>query len=678
MEKAKKKQIKKVIFWILAAVLVALLAFMPLMAGSGAKDSGPKASILSAAAQSRDITTGIHSGGKLENTDSLDVKIPAGVKITEFLAENGDYVAEGQPLAEVDRVSVMSAITAVQETMEHLLEEMNGVKDEKVSEKITARTGGRVKIVYAQEGEQVSDVMLRDGALAVLSLDGMMAVDVPCQTALATGDSVTVRLSDGTEIGGRVESNLGGILAVAMKDKGYAVGEAVTVSDEHGEIGQGELYIHNAWKATAYAGTISSVKVRAEDTVSSGKTLFTLTDTEYTAKRNTLAMRHREYEDLMLELFQMYQSTVIPAPCDGVVSGVDKDSAHLLSDSGENWSLTLLANAPNGDDETVYTNVAGIVTAIEGGVWSVSLNPAPFPVEDYLDLSSVPRDPAAMTEPMGFMPTVSIFKSENEVWSAVPAESIQVGDILLFAGNGEKPVWCVLVGHSEGEPDPEEPKDPTFPTVPDIPNIPNFPNFPKFPNFSGNFGGMGGQKPEEFEFFDLEGDTLMTVSSGEFMTLTVTVDEKEISKLHVGQTAQVQVDALRGEIFPATVTLVGTNGSNNGGSSKFSVELTLPRQENMLTGMSARATVPLSTARCEVTVPVEALVQQGAKTLVYTAFDEKTGELTAPVEVTTGVSDGSYAEILSGLNDGDSFYYAYYDTLELSAAAKNEFGLPAR
>ena len=59
-------------------------------------------------------------------------------------------------------------------------------------------------------------------------------------------------------------------------------------------------------------------------------------------------------------------------------------------------------------------------------------------------------------------------------------------------------------------------------------------------------------------------------------------------------------------------------------------------------------------------------------TCVYTALDSETGEPASPVMVTTGVSDGETVEILSGLNQGDTIYYSYYDTLELDHTAKTE------
>ena len=61
-----------------------------------------------------------------------------------------------------------------------------------------AGVSGRVKMIYAETGDDVVDVMYEKGALALLSLDGYMAADVETD-ALSAGESVTVRLSDGEE-----------------------------------------------------------------------------------------------------------------------------------------------------------------------------------------------------------------------------------------------------------------------------------------------------------------------------------------------------------------------------------------------------------------------------------------------------------------------------------------------
>ena len=86
----------------------------------------------------------------------------------------------------------------------------------------------------------------------------------------------------------------------------------------------------------------------------------------------------------------------------------------------------------------------------------------------------------------------------------------------------------------------------------------------------------------------------------------------------------------------------------------------------MLCGMNATATIVLTTEENVLTIPVDALVEQGEQTVVYTGYDEKTQTLLYPVMVKVGVSDGKTAEILEGMKENQIYYYAYYDTLEIS------------
>ena len=88
--------------------------------------------------------------------------------------------------------------------------------------------------------------------------------------------------------------------------------------------------------------------------------------------------------------------------------------------------------------------------------------------------------------------------------------------------------------------------------------------------------------------------------------------------------------------------------------------------------MSAAAYIPLYTKMDVLTIPVAALVEDGGRTVVYTALDAETGEPASPVEVTIGVSDGITAELLTGLDSGAKYYYSYYDTLELSTDVETE------
>ena len=701
MEKQKKSQIKKIISWVLIVCIVALLAFLPMIAANEEQASGPQASILKTKAELRNISTVVLGGGNLIADDMVAVTIPEEVKVKEYLVDNGDIVEEGQPVAKVDRVSVMAAITQVQDAMEQLQKSMNKISSDTDSGKVTATAGGTVKVIYGSVGEDVQDVMLRDGALAVLSLDDMMAVRVNRNTNLVGGDTVCVTLSDGTEVDGRVESNLEGVLTVTIDDEGFAIGEVVKVTTVDGDrIGSGELYVHSPWNVIAYTGTISRVRVTEGKTVSAGYRLFDLKIEGHTAQFDALSSQHRKYEDMMLELFKMYQSETVLAPKAGQITGVDKDGVFMLSGTSGEWKITLLANGPNNDENT-YTNYMGQVTQVGSDGLVMKMNPWPFSVEDYKNLSGVNLSVEQMTQNTIYSGTAPIYElkpvtstgtesqpAEGEN-ATPPADSsttmewvqvygVSAGDILLFAGaNGTGVVWIVRVGHSSIS-------DPTTPTNPTTPEggqqgggRPNAGCGGGMPSVGGGgMPGMGGGTAQQGtnESYTLDTVTIASVTPQERVTIQMTIDELDISKLYVGQAANVTVEALPGQQFSGVITEIAASGENEGGNSKFAVEVTLDKIDDMLPGMRASVSVVLATSESVICIPVAALIESGTKTQVYTGYDEDAGAFVNPVTVTTGVSDGEYVQILTGLQEGDEVHYPYYDTLVISNAPKSGGG----
>ena len=693
MEKQHKNQVKKYISWGLLAVLVALLAFMPLLAGNQENTDGPQASVLSGTVERTDIANQLIGGGTLKSQEAVAIEIPAAVKLTGYLVGNGDTVEEGDVIATVDRVTVMTAITQVQETLDYLAEEIEVVSGEEAPTEVIAQAGGTVKIIYAEEGEAVQEAMLEHGALAVLSLDGLMAVQVERSTGLSAGDTVCVTLSDGSEVDGKVEANQEGILTVTIEDDGYPVGGEVTVSTEDGgRIGSGKLYIHSQWNAVAYSGTVDRIRVSEGDTVAVGWTLIDLEDTGHTAGYQQMVNQHQEYEELMLELFRMYQSESLTAPCAGVVSGVDENGTYMLSDSGSGWFVSFLTNAPNGDDETSYINYIGQVASVGLDGLIMRMNPQQLSITDYKDLSGVHADTALMTEEVIYAAQAPVYELVGGEWTQIEASAIAAGDVLLFAGdaNGNM-VWVVRVSAGAAEPDapepsePVEPSEPTEPTQPEeseqgtdpaAPTEPDAsaesatsgnPSQSGFPQSGGSFGGSGmTQEEEEYELYALETVSIASVTSQEEMTVEITLDELDITKVFVGQSASVTMDALSGQVFTATVTQIAGSGESEGGNSKFTVELTLDKSGDMLPGMNASVVIILGTLTDAVSVPVAALVENGPEVMLYTSYDAESGEFGDSVTVTVGVSDGDNAEILSGIEEGMTYYYPYYDTLVIS------------
>ena len=366
----------------------------------------------------------------------------------------------------------------------------------------------------------------------------------------------------------------------------------------------------------------------------------------------------------------MYQTNTLVAPCDGVISGVDKENAQLLSTNGSGYTLSFLANSPNGDNETLYFNYVGKVAAVATNGWLLNVNPQAYPIADYLDLSGVPLDEVQMTQAVLHTQTeIPVFTLTEGAWVSVDRTTIGSGDILLFAANAEgNLIWSVLVQKAAVQPEnPAGSKDPVQSTTPTVPENNTNSTMPSIPGgFSGFPSGDTMQQEPEFELYSLQMVDVAAVTPQDTLTLDITIDELDVRALQVGMTAQVKINALGGEKHQATITEIGNTGANNGGNSKYTVELTMDRTENMLSGMNATATIVLSTENDISVILAAALVEKGTQTVVYTGYDEKTEELTNPVTVKTGGSDGETVEILDGLSNGQTYYYAYYDTLEIS------------
>ena len=150
--------------------------------------------------------------------------------------------------------------------------------------------------------------------------------------------------------------------------------------------------------------------------------------------------------------------------------------------------------------------------------------------------------------------------------------------------------------------------------------------------------------------------TAFTISGDTSMLLSVSVDELDINSVEQGQTAQVTFDAIEDKTFEGTVTKVGNTASASGGVAKYTVEITIPKDEEMKAGMNASSRITIEEKENIVTIPVNALQERGEEVFVYTEQDDE-GNLSGEQQVTTGLSDGENVEITEGLSEGDVVYY---------------------
>ncbi len=481
-----------IVIAVIAAILVLLV--LNLRRSVEQKFAAAEKEVLTYEVKPGTIHTLVTGTGVLEQVDQEEIKVPAGVEIDEVFPEAGDLVTEGELLAKVDMASVMSALSDTQSQLKTLDSKINSAKDDTASTTLTAGVSGRVKKIYAEVGDDVGLCMAENGALALLSLDGYLAVEIVADGP-ARGDAVTVTLADGSVVSGLVEQARKGQLTVLVSDDGPLMDEEVTVSDASGKVlGTDKLYIHSPLAVTGYAGTVSGITARENAKVQSSSGIVTLKDTKTSANYDALLRQREELEETFLELLTIYRDGAVLSKMDGLVSSVEYD--------------------------------------------------------------------------------------ENTFNSAVETQ-------------------------------------------------------------------------------------ILTLYPQKQMSVTISVDETDILSLKEGQEAEIEVSSVSEDTFTGTVTEISKVADTSTGVTQYSAEVTLDREEGMLSGMTANINVRIEGTENALIIPVDALHQNSASYYVYTAYNNEAHRYEGRVEVTIGMQNDDFVEITSGLQEGDTVYYTESQSLTI-------------
>lgn len=817
----------------------------------------------SAEAKKGNLSKTIVGTGNLELADAQDQNAPSGLEISEVLVESGDEVEEGDVLAVVDESSILEAMEQVQDEISQLDESIQEYQDSDEENTIESSVSGRVKKIYVSSGADVSDTMVSDGALMLLSLDGKMSVSLENVSEVEAGDSVTVTLSSGTQVTGTVDSLAGDTCTVTVTDNGTVYGDTVTVTDSSGnELGSGELNIHQPLAITGTSGTVSSVNVSENASVSEGTTLLTLEGSANETQYQELLAKREARIATLKKLIQLKADPEIKAEISGTVQSVNvsagsstasdsstgssasgssssgssgngkavsqmayttsagrgntgytvADTVSLISlsctDAVENMNTaedfatqemavevnenvdfpTEEENSAEPDDNTTDTSDTEPETPADEenpdnsdneddsseaedtvlqfgilpeGTCSASTVAVPLPVtgetpdislnaEDGSYTGAVQWNPGdeKFQEKTVYQAVVTLTAGEGCVFRADSITGISVGTVsgVNVSEDGKTMSFQITFPATGAEQNEEKNEDPdekentdsaeeikeedTTDGITDGSDEKDSSEDKNSANNSGekdsgsvsdensgkesgsdSAGDSNGTKEssqqngnssqtentgaasqsmeisgnassgtasaaalttasqtEETESTESTSGTelsaseystdvaLFTISPDDTMTLDVSVDELDINSVETGQEAEVTFDAIEDKEFTGEVTEVGSTASVSGGVAKYTVSISVPKDDEMKQGMNASATITIENRENVITIPVNALQEKGDKVFVYTKEDEE-GNLSGETEVTTGLSDGTTVEITEGLSEGDTVYY---------------------
>jgi multidrug efflux pump subunit AcrA (membrane-fusion protein) len=284
------------------------------------------------------VSTTVSGSGTIRDMDTEEISVPAGVKITEVLVESGDKVLSGDVLATVENADVLNALADVQKQIDAKDAEMENAASEAVDEILRAKVSGRIKKIYAQPGDGVAACMVRNGALAVISQDGYMALEIE-NSSLKTGDTVSLLRADGSSLIGEVDRIYSGKAVILTDDRLPEVEEELTVKNSAGEIlGHAAVYIHSPVRVTGYTGTVDYLSVKENDNVWEGASIFRLRDTKTPARYDSIVKEREELEKTLLALLTIYRDGALCAPFDGTVLTVEYDEDNNMAAAAKSVS----------------------------------------------------------------------------------------------------------------------------------------------------------------------------------------------------------------------------------------------------------------------------------------------------------------------------------------------------
>ena len=150
------------------------------------------------------------------------------------------------------------------------------------------------------------------------------------------------------------------------------------------------------------------------------------------------------------------------------------------------------------------------------------------------------------------------------------------------------------------------------------------------------------------------GTTIATVADLNKMIFEGRVDEGEVSKLKTGLPLKIEIGAIEDKVYDAKLTLIAPKGIEVAGAIQFQIEgeVYLDDEYIIRAGYSANATIVTQTKENVLAID-EYLLQ----------FDNKTKEAFVEIEISDqnfekrqielGISDGVFAEVLSGVTIND-------------------------
>ena len=604
---------------IAAAVIIAAGALIT--AKNASQADATTTMIKDATAQTGTVAKTISASGTLSDDASINVKVPAGVVISEVCVSAGDSVKKGDVLAKIDRASAAKVILELKDERSDIktaLSALTGTSD-------TTSDSYLKKVIYESEISDLDDAI----------------------------DKLTAMLDSGTI----KAAKSGTVTSVNVTE-----GESVSENTASGNSGSGSGSTMSA--STASTGiTTASTTSAVTSTASTGIT---------TASTTSAATSEMRYSSLLeaVENGAVSNDLILTAAEDSSDSGTEGSSEAEVSVITES-DLSTLTVAQPADGAAPQSSIASTSKYSASISWNTSStfvggNKYTATIEltsnkGYCFSGSYNIQFAGGTLTDG-TPKISgegsgnklIIKADFTATGSSDSASENSGSTGGNSGNSGSSGNSSAAGGSAG-------------------TVRKSSGSGSSSGSSGSSGTASSTTSSLYEDTSLNMVTAFSMSSDDQMTVVISVDESDINSVKTGQTATVSLDAVDGEGFDGEITEVNSaSSSESGGNVKYAVTVTIDKTDDMKSGMTASAVINIEEAENVIMIPSAAVNEKGGKTFVYTKNDN--GTLSGETEIETGLSNGNQVEVTSGLDEGTTVYYEVRQSGSSEKSGGNENG----
>ncbi len=171
-------------------------------------------------------------------------------------------------------------------------------------------------------------------------------------------------------------------------------------------------------------------------------------------------------------------------------------------------------------------------------------------------------------------------------------------------------------------------------------------------------GWVGDSHPPRLGDYVSQGREVAQIVNLDRLQVKIELDQTQITGVHMGQAAEVTIDALPGKVFSGKITSIGQNARRapvqgwfgNSSAATFPVTVDLPPTGKALIrpGMRANVRIVVRTIKGAILVPTGGVFRHNGASVVYV---DRGGRFVR-TPVTVGESNGDYLAITRGLSAG--------------------------